>query len=138
MKVLMLNQPTPETDVPGVSEKVRTGLTDLRVQTKHGGMCRLRIVYTPADGVSRRQTNGPCLSGPYASTFPLPVVIDTGLAAEKDAEALIWDAVVGDRFWMDGLVWELRDDVPLEYPRLVPVADPWGNPVDFEKSLENA
>lgn len=116
-------------DLPGISEKNRVSATVLRMHCKHSGhVSRLMVSYTPADGLSRREFQGPILPGPYASTFPLASVIDNfgGTAkesADMTAAEMEYEVTEGDEFLMDGIRWVIRDDVWLHYPRLYPVGE---------------
>lgn len=120
-------EPQRYKDIPGVAEKNYVSKTVLRMYCKHAGHdCRLQISYTAPDGLSRREYQGPILPGPYASTFPLGVVIDnhggSGAESRKLREAgLEFDVAEGDEFELDGMRWTIRDDVRLGYPRLYPI-----------------
>lgn len=105
-------------DIPGVSEKVKVSSTVLRMKTAHNGLSRLRVCYTPADGLSRRATGGPVLPGPYAVTYALPVMISDPPLPFDGPEILVED---GDVLEMDGTLWQIRDDKWLDYPHLYPV-----------------
>lgn len=113
-------------DLPGVSERIMTSTTVLRMKTRQGGYCRLRVVYTPEDGLSRRTYQGPVLPGPYATTYAMAFVIDRwGTQAREmranEAAGLEFDVQEGDVVQMDGRLWEIRDDKFLDYPRLYPL-----------------
>lgn len=122
MKQIVL-EPQRYEDIPGVSEKVQCSATVLRMHTRHGGDVRLKVSYTPEDGISRREYQGPCVAGPFAATFPLGVVIDDRGSQRLEMQAneavgLEFAVVEGDVVEMDGRLWEIRDDVFLAYPRL--------------------
>ena len=119
-------RPTNYEDIPGVSERVMTSVTVLRMRTHQGGYCRLRVVYTPGGGLSVREYQGPALPGPYATTYAMATMIDTrGTQAremrENEDAGLEFDVVEGERLEMDGRLWEIRDDRWLNYPTLYPV-----------------
>ena len=114
-------------DYPGISEGFKSSKTILRMHCKHAGhACRLTVCFIPADGLGRRETGGPILPGPYASTFANAVVIDNygGTGAESRSlreQGLEFDVEEGDIVLLDGEEYVIRDDVWLEYPHLYPV-----------------
>ena len=124
-KTIILEAPGYK-DIPGYLEKTTVSKTVLRMKTRNGGNVRLMISYCPADGMCRREYQGPILPGPYAATFPLGVMIDSaGTQAremrENEEAGLEYEVQEGDILEMDGMLWEIRDDVRNDYPRLYPV-----------------
>jgi len=114
-------------DYPGISEGFKSSKTILRMYCKHAGhACRLTVCFIPADGLGRRETGGPVLPGPYASTFANATVIDNfgGTGAESRSlreQGLEFDVEEGDVILLDGEEFIIRDDVWLHYPHLYPV-----------------
>ena len=113
-------------DIPGINEKTTVSKTVLRMKTRHGGKVRLMISYGPADGMCRREYQGPILPGPYAATFPLGVMLDTAGTQAREMKAneeagLEYEVEDGDILEMDGMLWQIRDDRALNYPHLYPL-----------------
>lgn len=99
----------------------------LRVYSKYVGYTvRLGIGYVGPKGQTRFVQGGPMVSGPRAYTYPKASIIaanpQMGTAAEmatNEAADLEWDAKVGDRFVVDGMLFELTEEQPRSnYPTL--------------------
>lgn len=124
-KTIVLEAPR-YADIPGVNEKTTVSKTVLRMKTRHGGNVRLMISYCPADGMCRREYQGPILPGPYAATFPLGTCIDTHRTQAREMKSneeagLEYEVQDGDILEMDGVLWQIRDDRALNYPHLYPL-----------------
>ena len=99
-------------DIPGVSEGTRVSNTVLRF-AKGRSYSRNKISWTPADGCSRREFQGPILPGPYAAPFGLATVIDNygGTGAEirrNEAAGLEHLVEEGDLVRIDGYTHTVR------------------------------
>ena len=93
-----------------------------------GRVVRLGLLYVGPAGQCRRVYEGPILPGPYVGTYALSWSIDnhggTGAdMARLEAAGLEFEAKPGDRFRIGGLLFELRDDRPYDYPTMVPVSE---------------
>ena len=124
-KTIVLDAPRYK-DSPGINEKTTVSKTILRMKTRHGGNVRLMISYCPADGLCRREYQGPILPGPYAATFPLVSCLDKrgtqGREIKQNMEdGLEYEVQDGDILEMDGMLWQIRDDRALNYPHLYPI-----------------
>lgn len=129
----------PEAIRPMVRE-VRLGDTDkdgmrrsslvLEVHCKHNGGMRYRtklaIGYVPPTTLARRVFQGPLVPGPWPYTFPLSTVIQSARNArdpetERRQHNMQFAVDLGGLYRIDGQVYELVDDVPLDYPRFRPL-----------------
>jgi hypothetical protein len=122
-------EPQRYADIEGVSEKVQTSATVVKMRTRFNGETRMKFVYVPADGMCRRVTGGPVLPGPYAAFVPLATSITntpevSGTYAERKANlaaGLEFDVVEGDVLVIDGQEFTIVDQARFDYPALVPV-----------------
>lgn len=116
MNIITLNAKI-EADHIGVAEKMRVSSTVLTMNTKLGRRCDLMVSYCQADGMCRREYAGPILAGPFAATFALGVMLSD--SKQESVEKI--EVQDGDILEMDGILWQIRDDVRNDYPRLYPV-----------------
>jgi hypothetical protein len=106
--VVLADRRPGDRDIPGVCEGTRVSATVLRFTTRRS-FSRVMISWTPADGLSRREFQGPILPGPYAAPFELSTVIDNdgGTGAEirrNEAAGLEHLVEDGDLVRIDGYI----------------------------------
>lgn len=92
----------------------------LRMRCRHNGDTKFAIMVVGPDGAGRQRDGGPVVPGPWGALIPLPTVL-SARPRSRPIEIAVAD---GDRFQISsllGTVFEIRDDRPMHYPRLVAV-----------------
>ena len=112
IEIVLADRRPGDPNILGVSEGTRVSETVLRFATGRS-TSRNKISWTPADGRSRREFQGPVLPGPYAAPFGLATVIDNygGTGAEirrSEAAGLEYLVEAGDRVRIDGYLYTVR------------------------------
>ena len=110
--IVLADRRPGDRDIPGICEGTRVSDTVLRFTTGRS-YSRNKISWTPADGCSRREFQGPILPGPYAAPFGLATVIDNygGTGAEirrNEAASLEYLVEAGDQVRIDGYLYTVR------------------------------